>query len=58
LAILQKALGPDHPDVAASLHNLAMVCSGQGKHREAARLEARAEAIRGKITPVSLTKRN
>jgi tetratricopeptide (TPR) repeat protein len=30
LAIRKKALGPDHPDVAASLHKLAELYSTQG----------------------------
>ena len=31
LAISQKALGPDHPDVAQSLNNLADLYSAQGR---------------------------
>ena len=29
LALLEKALGPDHPDVAASLNNLAGLLNSQ-----------------------------
>ncbi len=35
LAIWEKALGPEHPDVARSLNNLAMVYTDQGKYEEA-----------------------
>jgi len=31
------ALGPDHPDVAMSLNNLAALYSNQGKYAEAER---------------------
>ena len=39
LAIREKALGPDHPDVATSLNNLAVLYNNQGRYadcREAA----------------------
>ena len=36
LAIREKALGPDHPDVATSLDNLAKLYQAQGKYAEAA----------------------
>ena len=29
LAIREKALGPEHPDLVMSLNHLAMVCCGQ-----------------------------
>ncbi|MGH8500651.1 MAG: tetratricopeptide repeat protein, partial [Methylococcales bacterium] len=32
LAISEKALGPDHPDVATSLNNLALLYSAQGAY--------------------------
>ena len=35
LAIWEKALGPEHPHVAASLNNLAELYRAQGKHTEA-----------------------
>jgi len=35
LAIREKALGPEHPDVAASLNNLAELYRAQGKYAEA-----------------------
>ena len=44
LAIREKALGPDHPDTAASLNNLAAAASGTGRSRRgAAALRARAD---------------
>jgi kinesin light chain len=30
LAIREKVLGPDHPDVAKQLNNLALLCQNQG----------------------------
>jgi tetratricopeptide (TPR) repeat protein len=35
LAILEKALGPDHPDVATSLNNMAELYHDQGRYTEA-----------------------
>jgi len=35
LAILEKALGPDHPSVSNSLSNLAGLYQVQGRHAEA-----------------------
>jgi len=34
LAIREKALGPDHPDVAQSLNNLAVLYNTQGRYTE------------------------
>ena len=48
LAIREKALGPDHPDVATSLNNLAALYSKQGKYAEAEPLYKRSLAIREK----------
>lgn len=31
LAIREKVLGPDHPDVAKQLNNLALLCQNQGE---------------------------
>jgi tetratricopeptide (TPR) repeat protein len=45
LAIREKALGRDHPDVAQSLNNLASLYSNQGKFKEAEPLYKRALAI-------------
>src|SRR5437667_998388 len=45
LAIREKTLGPEHPDVAASLDNLAGLYRVQGKYREAEPLYRRALAI-------------
>ncbi len=46
LAIREKALGPDHPDVATSLDNLAELYQAQGKYAEAEPLLQRSLAIR------------
>jgi len=46
LAIRERALGPDHPDVANSLNNLATLLSDQGDYAEARPLYERALAIR------------
>ncbi len=48
LAIMEKALGPDHPDVATSLENYAALLRQTARADEAARVEARAKAIRAK----------
>ena len=48
LKILEKALGKEHPHVAASLNNLAELYRQIGKEDEAERLEARAQKIRSK----------
>ena len=45
---LGKTLGPEHPDVAASLANYASLLRAIRRYAEAAKLEARATAIREK----------
>ena len=45
LAIDEKALGKDHPDVASSLNNLALLLYSQGKYGEAEPLYRRALGI-------------
>jgi tetratricopeptide (TPR) repeat protein len=45
LAIDEKALGKDHPDVATALNNLAALYDAQGKYAEAEPLFKRALAI-------------
>ena len=45
LAIRDKALGPEHPDVATSLNNLALLYRNQGAYAKAEPLYARALAI-------------
>jgi tetratricopeptide (TPR) repeat protein len=45
LAIWEKALGPDHPDVATSLNNLAKIYRRQGRYTDAEPLNRRALAI-------------
>jgi len=55
LALREAALGPTHPEVAASLTTLAEVYRGQGKLADAERLHRQALAIRearyGKESP-------
>ncbi len=46
LAILEKALGPEHPHVATSLGNYAALLRKTNREAEAARMEAHAKAIR------------
>ena len=46
LAIAENARGPDHPDVAMSLNNLAVVHWQQGRYAEAQPLYQRALTIR------------
>ena len=48
LATVEKALGPEHPLVAQSLENYAALLRRTGRSAEAAKLEARAKAIRAK----------
>src|SRR6266481_115913 len=48
LAIWEKALGPEHPDVASCLGNYAGMLRNMGRSEEAEPLEARARAIRAK----------
>ena len=62
LAIAEKALGKDHPDVAVSLNNLAGLNDTQGKYAEAEPLHQRSLAIfekaLGKDHPTTKTIRN
>jgi len=48
LTIRQKALGPEHPDVATSLNNLAELYHNQGKYQQAEPLFQQALTIRQK----------
>jgi CHAT domain-containing protein/Tfp pilus assembly protein PilF len=48
LAIREKALGPNHPDVAQSLNNLAALYKDQGRYADAEPLYKRSLAIREK----------
>jgi len=49
LAVREKALGPDHPDVAASLNDLAILKRETGQYLEAQSFFERALAIREKV---------
>jgi tetratricopeptide (TPR) repeat protein len=44
-AIREKAVGPNHPDVALALHNLAWVYEAQGRYADAEPLLRRSLAI-------------
>ncbi len=46
--VWEKALGPEPPDVATSLENYANLLRETGRGAEAAKMEARAKAIRAK----------
>ncbi len=48
MVIREKALGPEHPHVAKTLLNYAALLRKTGRSDEAARMEARAKAIRAK----------
>ncbi len=48
LAIEEKALGPEHPNVATSLENYAALLRETGRAAEADKMAARAKAIRMK----------
>ncbi len=48
LAIVEKSLGPEHPDVATSLENYALLLRKISRRAEAAKMNARAKAIRAK----------
>ena len=49
IAIVEKVLDPEHPDLAAVLNNLATLYSHQGKHEQAVPLYQRAIAIGEKV---------
>lgn len=49
LAIREQALGPEHPDVAASVHALATLSHEQGRYPEARLLYQRALSIRERV---------
>ena len=50
LTFVEHACGPDYPDVANILNNLAGICADQGDYAEAARLAQRAVAIMEQAT--------
>jgi len=51
LAIDEKALGPDHPDAAATARNLATLLRKLGRESEAKGYEEQAARIRAKTRP-------
>ena len=48
LAIREKALGPEHPDTASAINNLAKIYQAMGNYAKALPLEERTLAIREK----------
>ncbi len=46
--IREKAIGPEHPDVATSLENYAALLRQTARADEAESMEVRAKAIRAK----------
>lgn len=57
LAIREKTLGKDHPAVAATLNNLAVLYGKRGKYKEAEPLCKRALEIREKVQKNDSTSR-
>jgi tetratricopeptide (TPR) repeat protein len=51
IAITEKTLGPEHPDLATKLNNLAELYRATGRHAEAEPLYRRALTILGKALP-------
>jgi tetratricopeptide (TPR) repeat protein len=49
LALVEKVLGPEHPNVATILNNLAGLYDSQGRYEQAEPLHERALAIREKV---------
>ena len=56
LAIREKALGPEHPDVAKTLENYAELLRKANRKAEAAEMRERAQAIRAKHAEKNLPK--
>ena len=56
LAIMEKALGPEHPNTAQSLENYAVLLRKMDRNAEAKKMEARAQAIRAKHAQENPTK--
>jgi hypothetical protein len=51
VATFEKSLGPDHPDLADVLDNLAGFYKDQGRTADAQQSLKRSMAIRGKTAP-------
>ena len=49
LALREKILGLEHPEVATSLHNLALLYEAQGRYSEAEPLYQQALALRERV---------
>jgi hypothetical protein len=53
---MEKALGPEHPNVATSLENYASLLRKTGRGNEALKMEARIKAPRTKHAKQNRTK--
>jgi serine/threonine-protein kinase len=49
LALREKVLGPDHPDVASTLNNLGLALQAMGDFQEAVATQERALALRERV---------
>ncbi len=49
LEVEERALGPDHPDIATTLEKYALLLRATGNEADAGPLEARARIIREKL---------
>jgi len=57
LALKEQLLGPEHPDVALTLNNLALLRKQQGEFAEAAQLYSRALGIFEQTLPAEHPRR-
>jgi tetratricopeptide (TPR) repeat protein len=53
LEIYEKQLGPNHPDVASVLNNLAVFYTNERRYTEAEKIHLRALGIREKLHPAA-----
>ena len=56
MEIDEKALGPDHPNVATTLENYAALLRKTQRNAEAVKMEARARTIQAKHASENPTK--
>ena len=49
LAILERKVGPNHPNIVQILNNMAALYENMGKMKEAAELLERAEAMKKRL---------
>ena len=58
IMIIEKSLGQDHPDLAIFLKNYADLLRKINRNREAAKIDARAKAIRAKLAALEYSIKN